>query len=244
MHRLAFIVFLAVASAAPQYFHHHQHTPLHSYLQMNHHPPYYSSEDYFGNRMFDTRRFWAELAQEMMSLDQMLQEFYNHFPKVTSEEGFQNGQYKISIPLSGFTSEDVVVKVKNHVVMVQAIHKADGGHEKHYVDIRTVPANVDVTTGTYIFENEVLNISFKVKGDIEEAVPVTEGSTVETEKEHSREEMEPHSDDTNEDENVDMKSSSDKEIISNEIPTHQQNLEATTYSVLKNDDVEFVPVPY
>lgn len=247
--------FVAAASAAPHYYSGHHRRPFH-----HHYPSRYSSDisdEIFGEHLFDTRRFWSELSHELMEIDHMLQNFHQHFPSIQSNTAIENGKYKITIPLTGFDEKDIIVKVKDEILMVQAVHKMDdkSGNERHYMDVRTLPTNIKIEGSTYSYDNEILTIEFDLKDktevgieeNTETEVKITEAPIVDNKQ--SREEMEEHGNDNVRDVEVGPKKddsidSKENELLTNEIPGRNRQVEATTYPVDLKDEVEFVPVPY
>lgn len=221
---------LAAAAAAPHYPHgpppyapeHHQH---------------FGQYDPFEEDVFDTRQFWAQMANEMRQIDEMLSRFSQSFPTMVSQAGIEGKEYKIIITLNGFEEKDIVVKAKEGFLMVQAIHKLPEGGETMYLDAKTIPNCVNVT-GTWTFEQGVLKIVFPLKNDGEGSEAVTQVAVTEvvvTEQPTTREREEMESKSTEE-----VLTGELDEMLTNEIP--QNRVEATTYSVDLKDEVEFVPV--
>lgn len=237
MFSLCLLGLLAAASAAPQYFqerphHHHHHGPhLHQgYGAL--------SDEVFGEDLFDTKRFWEGLSLEMHKFDQILTDFSRHFPSMVANQGIVGDEYQITITLTGFEEKDIVVKAREGVLMVQAVHKSEDGNQKSFMDLRTLPAYVNVT-GNWAYKNDVLKISFPLKyKPTETPVPATEEPIL-----HSREEMDPtvETDVQNADVGLE-RGDNDDAVRTNVIP--RQNVEATTYAVDLKDEVEFVPVKY
>lgn len=221
---------LAAAAAAPHYPHgpppyapeHHRH--------FGHYDP-------FAEDVFDTRQFWAQMANEMRQIDEMLATFSQRFPTMVSQAGIEGNEYKITVPLTGFEEKDIVVKAKEGFLMVQAVHKLPEGGERMYLDAKTIPNCVNVT-GTWTFEQGVLKIVFPLKSDGEESQTVTVREVVVTEQPviKDREEMESSS----REDGVTAELDERNDLFTNEIP--QNRVEATTYAVDLKDEVEFVPV--
>ncbi|XP_053615584.1 uncharacterized protein LOC128678214 [Plodia interpunctella] len=251
MYSLFFICVIAAASAAPHYGHHH-HGEFDSGSSEEFQyrpgfrrppPPNYPG---FGKTEFDTRAFWAQLATEMKQMDDMLRDFYQHFPSSVSREGIDGDQYKIIIPLSGYKEEEISVKARTGVLMVQAVQKTAEGNQRSYLDVRTLPDGIDLS-GTWSYDKDVLTIQFSLNKDAT-AKPVTELTETElptTEApNHSREEM--GQDDTDDD-NIEVGNRGDndqnRDIETNEIQS-KPPVEATTYAVDLKNEVEFVPVSY
>ncbi|XP_045459912.1 uncharacterized protein LOC123670459 [Melitaea cinxia] len=245
---IAFLAVVACASAAPHFRHHYSHRPF--YQEPFYQEPFsYDSESslerFMDSQMFDTRGFWEELSREMMGLNAMIEDLYKRFPTNLSEEKVEGNKYKINIALSGFVENEIVVKAKKGLLIIQAVHEAEHEPGKSYLDVRTLPDVVDVN-GSWTYENGLLKIVFPLehKSEVEPAVtevPVTQAP------EHSRESVE-----------FDMKTSGiqdadvgatkrvtaeDNSISTNEIP-QVQTVEATTYAVDLKGEVELVPVVY
>ncbi|XP_026756685.1 uncharacterized protein LOC113516465 [Galleria mellonella] len=234
MYAIVILSILAVATAAPHYHHHHQ--------GFNHGS---SLDRYRGveENLFDTRAFWAELENEMRQLDEMLKDFYVKFPSSVSSEGVVDNQYKIVIPLSGYQEQEIAVKAREGVLMVQAVHKYNDVSQRSYLDVRTLPESVNLT-GTWTYDKDLLTIVFPLKeGAISTENPVTVLPTTDESEEHSREEMGNDNEDA-QDADVGARGDKDAEILTNEISEKQAPVEATTYSVDLNNEVEFVPIHY
>jgi HSP20 family molecular chaperone IbpA len=236
---LYIVGFLAVASAAPRY--HSRHSPFY-------HDPGFSSARYgdfemhpsFGEEIFDTRRFWSDLESQLRQMDEMIANFHHHFPNTESTAGVDGKTYKVTIPLSGFDEKNIIVKAREGVLMVQAIHKIDEGSARSFLNVHNLPANVDIA-GVWTFENELLTVVFPLKGVTTTEAPVT--TVPVTKAPESREEMSKNDDNDNQDADVGAKDVDSKEnaINSNEI---FHGVEATTYAVDLKNEVEFVPVRY
>ncbi|CAH0405145.1 unnamed protein product [Chilo suppressalis] len=241
MIKLLVLSFLAAASAAPQ-FNHHRHSPFSQDFHND-----FDVNPYFGEEMFDTHRFWLDLELQLRQMDSMLQDFHRHFPKSTSSAGVVGHEYKVVIALPGFEEKDVIVKAREGVLMVQAVHKSDEGSHNNYIDIRTLPANVDVS-GVWTFEDGVVTIVFPIKGvSTTTEAPSTTPEMMEavTRGLGDREEMGNGNSYENDNQDADVGVShnveKDHAIRTNEI---QRGIEATTYAIDLKDEVEFVPVHY
>lgn len=232
---------IAAAAAAPHY--QHGPPPYHP----DHNPGFHRHSAFFDSDVFDTRRFWADLATEMRQLDDMLADFYKKFPAISSTQQIVGNEYRITIPLSGFAEKDIIVKAREGLLMVQAVQRLPEGGERSYLDIKTLPSTINVA-GNWIFENQVLTITFPLKeGTLTTEAPVTEVVT----ENRSREVIEKHSSD---EKDVDVgvnTNNKDNEIFTNEIPNDNRydirddnKVEATTYAVDLKGEVEFVPVRY
>ncbi|XP_059056271.1 uncharacterized protein LOC131850118 [Achroia grisella] len=230
---------LAVATAAPHYHHHHHHGFNHGQTSpLERYPG-------FGENIFDTRSFWAELENEMKQLDIMLKDFYLKFPSSVSSEGVVDNTYKITIPLVGYQERDIAVKAREGVLMVQAVHKYGEVSQRSYLDVRTLPEAI-VLNGTWTYGKDILTIEFPLKeGAITTENPITVEPSQAANEEHSREVMGNDNDDNQDaDVGVGPRGDNDAEILTNEIPDRQEPVEATTYAVDLNNEVEFVPVNY
>ncbi|XP_047985070.1 LOW QUALITY PROTEIN: uncharacterized protein LOC125225408 [Leguminivora glycinivorella] len=233
MYALVCLSLLACAFAAPQY--HFRPPPRH-----HHHEHYHGSDldDFMTDDVFDTGRFFKDFNREMEQLEKAIEELVKHFP-TQATSGLQGNQYKININLSGFDEKEISVKAREGLVMVQAVHKTEEGGERSYLDVRTLPSFVKTDTGSWTYGEDLLKIVFDVKeGTGTEVAGSTEAAVV-TEA-PDREEIESQeNDNTNQDADVGVRG--DTELITNEIPK-EQTVEATTYAVDFNNEVEFVPV--
>ncbi|GBP62986.1 hypothetical protein EVAR_44039_1 [Eumeta japonica] len=245
---LLLLASLGAVLAAPHYHdHHHGHFRGPPAPFRGHYDPF--SDDLFGGDVFDTNRFWAQLSRDLEEMERALQEFTRHFPTGTSQSGVQGNQYSINITLIGYQESDIVVKAKDCLLMIQAVHTDDGGNQRHYMDVRTLPSNVNVS-GSWTYDGQTLRIVFPLS-----ATTTTEVSTGEQNTEfsgtqapefnpevantvESKENMEPTGN-----ENVgDADVGGDRELMTNEISG--SSVEATTYAVDLKNEVEFVPVKY
>ncbi|XP_063548294.1 uncharacterized protein LOC134755680 [Cydia strobilella] len=243
MYALVCLSLLACALAAPQYYfrpppppppppHHHHH----------HHEHYHGSDldDFMTDDVFDTGRFFKDFNREMEQLEKAIEELVKHFPSQATS-GLQGNQYKININLNGFDEKEISVKAREGLVMVQAVHKTEEGAERSYLDVRTLPSFVKTESGSWTYVEDLLKIVF----DVKEGAGTTEdaGTTnaVEVTQAPDREEMESHEND-NTDQDADVGARGDTELITNEIPKGEETVEATTYAVAINNEVEFVPV--
>ncbi|XP_022821806.1 uncharacterized protein LOC111353150 [Spodoptera litura] len=240
---LVLCALVAAAAAAPHFDHPRREFMPHLHIQAR---PYMSGD------IFDTSRFWADMSREMREFEDMMSEFTRRFPTSTSQEGFEGNEYKITIPLSEFEEKDIVVKAREGLLMVQAIHNYAEGMTKNYLDVRTLPSTVNVA-GNWVFDKGVLRITFPVKSGSESpAAPVpttTEKTSFETVRPTfggSREEIESNANVGVLDADVGLgRGDRDKvtDLKTNEIP-QGNTVEATTYAVDLKDEVEFVPVKY
>ncbi|CAK1602512.1 unnamed protein product [Parnassius mnemosyne] len=242
MFKIVLLGLLASASAAP---HHYSHGPPSPF---RHGDEVGLGDRYFSNDIFDTRRFWMELSREMAMFDQLLVDFAKRFPSSVSSEGIdtETNEYKVTIPLAGFEEKDIIVKAREGLLMVQAVQKPEGGIERSYLDIRSLPNIVNVN-GSWTFNEGVLKIVFPLLSKPETEETTTKITTVVPEifKPESREEIDNQSND-NRDADVGVnRGDTDKEVelMTNVIPKRQP-VEATTYAVDLKDEVEFVPVRY
>ncbi|KAI5645068.1 hypothetical protein NE865_03042 [Phthorimaea operculella] len=241
---LCFFACLALASAAPQF----EFNPYADYLRRE---PYVktpardsSVEDFFNGQVFDTQRFWAEMAAEFQKIDQVLSELYTHFPATTSEHGIKGNEYVITMSLTGFEENDIKVKAREGVLMVQAVHKSDNGNQRSYIDVKTLPSYVNVN-GTWTYEAGILKIVFPLnsKPEISTEAVVTQAPSTESNIDvREKEEVEEtHNQNANRDADVGLEMGERDQ--DNEIPdTHVDPVEATTYAVDLKDEVELVPV--
>ncbi|KAG6441922.1 uncharacterized protein LOC115448696 [Manduca sexta] len=255
---LVFVSLLAAAAAAPQYFHqsiHHgsDYFPHHSsnyphYPNRGYFPEYQSRspfDSFFEDNIFDTRRFWSDLSTELRELDNVLADFYRRFPSSVSREGIEGHDYKITIPLNGFDEKDIIVKARQGLLMVQAVHKIEETVVKSYLDVRNLPDSVNVT-GSWVYDKGVLKITFPLKDDAVVDENKGDASEAPTTEAPSREAIEPSEDNT-EDADVglnrgdDVVASEQEHMLqTNEVPNN--TVEATTYAVDVKGDVEFVPI--
>ncbi|XP_013133359.1 PREDICTED: uncharacterized protein LOC106099373 [Papilio polytes] len=254
----AFVLFamLACVSASPHYHrsHHHGYGPPSPFgsKEFDHRgfgmEPYFGNDnDFFRDNMFDTRRFWAELSREMSMLDQFLNEFTKRFPNGVSSEGIDSktNEYKVTVPLNGFEEQDIKVKAREGVLMIQAVRSAGEVGQNSYLSMRTLPAIVNVT-GSWTFENGVLKVVFPLLSTPNEEETTTEVVTEIPEqfKPESREDTTGDDDNTDADVGVARGDvAKETELLTNEVP-HREAVEATTYAVDLKDEVDFVPVRY
>ncbi|CAH0695553.1 unnamed protein product [Spodoptera exigua] len=240
---IAFVLcaLVAAAAAAPHIDYPRREFMPHLHIQ---------ARPYLNGDIFDTSKFWADMSRELRDFDDMMNDFVRRFPTSTSQEGFEGNEYKITIPLSDFEEKDIVVKAREGLLMVQAIHIYAEGMSKNYLDVRTLPDTVNVA-GNWVFDKGVLKITFPLKsGAVTPApVPTTTQSSFETERPTfggSREEIESNVNVGVQDADVGLgRGDQDKvtELKTNEIP-QGNTVEATTYAVDLKDEVEFVPVKY
>ncbi|XP_049883277.1 uncharacterized protein LOC126378853 [Pectinophora gossypiella] len=238
MNALWFLAFLAVAAAGPM---RSQFDPFADHGN--------SDENHFGSEIFDTRRFWNEMTAELHRLDEMMNEFYKNFPVTSSESGVKGNEYIVTVNLIGYDEEDIKVKAKEGVLMIQAVHQTNDGSQSSYLDLKTLPSYVNVN-GSWTYDAGVLRIVFPLNsqpdGAATETAPVTDASNIDVRgEEHSREEMDnSHHGDAEQDADVGLETSNrDNEILTNVI-ARENTVEATTYAVDLKNEVEFVPVKY
>ncbi|CAH0727662.1 unnamed protein product, partial [Brenthis ino] len=238
MFALVLLGCLALSSAAPRHYHHPYHHHGSSYEA--------SLERYLEEEMFNTRRFWDELRREMLELDTMLADFGRYYPSSISSEQIEGNEYIITISLPNYEEKEIAVKARKGLVMVQAVHQEEGEPQRNYLDVRTLPDCVN-EAGSWSFENGVLKIVFPIakkeiaEGEVPTEAPVTEAP------QHSREDMEPTSNE-NANRNADVESDrgdlgKNTELLTNEIPKHN-SVETTTHAVDLKDEVELVPARY
>ncbi|CAB3241232.1 unnamed protein product [Arctia plantaginis] len=243
--------FIASACAAPQ-FHdgfRNRFGPPPFYPDYRHFHPARQQTAPEANNLFDTNAFWSEFSKEIKELDEMMAEFTRRFSTRMSQEGVEGNEYRITITLSGFEEKDIIVKAREGLLMIQAHHKYEEGSERNYLDIRHLPASVNVT-GTWSFDKGVLKVVFPLKEGSNpqtvESVNVVSTDFTTKKPTFDREEVvETHDDETVgvQDADVGLVEKDDREVMTNEIPDSNV-VEATTYSVDLKDEVEFVPVRY
>lgn len=221
-------------------------------------PPFFPDNRHFhlakqrtapeANNLFDTNAFWTEFSKEMKELDEMMAEFTRRFSARMSQEGVEGNEYRITITLSGFKEEDIIVKAREGLLMIQAHHKYEEGSERNYLDIRHLPSAVNVT-GTWTFDKGVLKVVFPLIEGFEtqtvESVNVVSTDFTTKRPTFDREEVENHNDKTVgvQDADVGLSKNDGRDVMTNEI-SDSNFVEATTYAVDLKDEVEFVPVRY
>ncbi|XP_050669814.1 uncharacterized protein LOC126968745 [Leptidea sinapis] len=211
---------LASVSAAPR---------GHGYHDYNE----FGMNNYFRDDMFDTKRFWEEVRREIFQ--DIMEGFTKHFPTVTSNEGIIGNEYKIKMSLNGFLEKDVAVKARKGLVMVQAVQNIAMGVQSSFLVIKSLPDYVN-ENGIWILDNGILDITF----------PLNNGTEISTSAPNfSREEIENTNviNEENADVGAERGDRDEAEITHNEMP-RESKVEATTYAVDLNDEVEFVPVRY
>lgn len=226
-----FLALVTLASAAPHYdfrphYHHHRNAD------------YGLSED-----LFDVNKLWKELESELRQMDEAIKELTKQFPITTSfNEEIVGDEYKLTIGLTGFEEKDITVKAKEGVLMIQAVHDSPDGNQRSYIDLRTLPSNINVA-GAWTYQNEVLKIEFPLlKKPDEEGTTVAPIDNETSAPIGSREVMEENGNE-NIDADVGLRGDKDREQIeTNEISSN--GFEATTYAVDLKDEVEFVPMKY
>ncbi|CAH0592760.1 unnamed protein product [Chrysodeixis includens] len=234
---------IAGACAAPQFDFAEPRSPFSQGLHFHLRP-------YTDDSLFNTQRFWADLSNELKELDDMLAALSRRFPNTVAQEGIVGKEYKIIISLPEFEEKDIVVKAREGLLAIQASHKYEGGSERNYLDVRTLPTSVNVA-GTWIFEDGILRISFPLKdGAVTPKTVQTSTEQLATTQqpnfEGSREEIETNIKETDQDADVGLSrgdTEKEVELKTNEIPDRSR-VEATTYAVDLKDEVEFVPVRY
>ncbi|XP_014364953.2 uncharacterized protein LOC106716039 [Papilio machaon] len=257
MFAIVLTALLACASAAPHYRHSHHHgygppSPFGSRDEYDlggfgMEPHFGNDNDFFRDNMFDTRRFWAELSREMSMLDQLLNDFAKRFPSGVSNEGIDKttNEYKVTVALNGFEEQDIKVKAREGLLMIQAIRNKDEAGQNSYLSVRTLPDFVNVT-GSWTYEDGVLKIVFPLISTPADGETTTEITTEIPEqfKPESREETTIGEDTKDADVGLDRGDvAKETELLTNEIP-RKEAVEATTYAVDLKDEVEFVPVRY
>nr|AKS40080.1 small heat shock protein 20.4 [Grapholita molesta] len=176
----------------------------------------------------------------MEQLETAIGELMKHFPAQTTS-GLQGSQYKININLNGFDEKEITVKAREGLVMVQAIHKSEDGGERNYLDVRSLPTFVKAESGSWTYDGNLLKVVFDVKESSSTTEVAETTESVEATQAPDREEIESQENDNTE-QDADVGVRGDTELISNEIPKREETVEATTYAVNYNNDVEFVPV--
>ncbi|CAH2102040.1 unnamed protein product [Euphydryas editha] len=233
---IVLLVIVACASAAPHYHpHHHEHF---------HNDDDFSLGKFMSGPLFDTRRFWEEMTNEMMGLSAMINELQQRFPTDLSDEKIEGNEYKITIYISGFEDKEIVVKARKGLLIVEALHKVDGETERSYLGLRTLPDAVNVN-GSWTYEKGLLKIVFPLERKSEDEPAVTQKAQ---EPEHSHEVVETNEKGTDiQDADVGIvRGDANKEssINTNEITEEKQSVEATTYAVDLKGEVELVPIKY
>ncbi|XP_011561699.3 uncharacterized protein LOC105391838 [Plutella xylostella] len=200
-------------------------------------PEYGRLSDYvYDDNVFDTHKFWSELEASLL-LEQILEDFYKHFPSRVDIAGVRGHEYQVLITIPDYEEKDIVVKARTGVLMVEAT-RAAGSDLHHYLDVRSLPAAVD-PAGKWNYNEGVLNITFPLRGPVETSSEELGTAAPATAAPRDREEMEPAGEATD-DADVGLDQDKVQDIDTNEIK--QSSVEATTYAVDMNNEIEFVPV--
>ncbi|CAB3256201.1 unnamed protein product [Arctia plantaginis] len=243
---------IASAYAAPNaipswhpYRHGNHHHGQSRFLSQYHHHSQLDSNNYF-----DTNKFWADFNKEMKNLNDMLTEFSQHFPTIVSQDSVVGNEYRITIPLSGFEVKDIIVKARKGFLMIQAHHKNSEGNENNYLNVRALPATVTVN-GKWNYDGSVLKIMFPLKEGVEtqtvESVSViSTDPTTEIPKLDRENVDQTHLEDPVNSQDADVglnRGDVDTEVKTDEFDD-RNTVEATTYAVDLQNEVEFVPIKY
>lgn len=149
MYSIVFFGLLAFVAASPRHHHHHRS----------------DYDDYFKDDIFDLRRFWREFRRDMSELENIFRRFKGN----TCSEGIVGNEYKVSIRLRGFNEDDITVKAKKGLLIIQAM-KGGPNSGKNYLDVRSLPDYVN-EIGQWTYEDGVLNIGFPITGKPPQTVP-------------------------------------------------------------------------
>lgn len=145
--------------------------------------------------------------------------------------------YKIVIFLPGFKQNEITIKIKTGLLVIQADHKSEWGLSmKSYVDFRILPEFVDVN-GVWTYEDCLLTIVIPVVGKREEKPVTTEVSVTTNQPEYTTEVAT-----TETDQKVSQAEDPDKEIVRGdqgeenivtpaEVSPGTQPVETTTYAI-------------
>ncbi|XP_045459902.1 myb-like protein I [Melitaea cinxia] len=207
-----------------EYYQHHknqqvynqQHDHQHSYQP--HYPVFDSHDDWNSN--------WKELKKEITG----------HPGKIPCEGEIENNMYKIVIFLPGFKQNEITVKVKTGLLVIQADHKSEWEPMKSYLDFRILPEFVD-GYGVWTYEHCLLTIVLPLVGKSEEEPVTTEVSVTTNQPEYSTEVAT-----TETDQNVTHAEDSDDEIVRGdqgeeniitpaEVSPGTKPVETTTYAI-------------
>ncbi|KAJ8730260.1 hypothetical protein PYW07_017298 [Mythimna separata] len=100
-----------------------------------------------------------------------MSDFSRGFPTIVPQEGVEGTEYKITISLPDFEEQDIVVKARERLLMIEANHK----DLNIYMYNTTLPDTVNLN-GNWNFEHGVLKITFPLKDGVKdgEVAAVTE----------------------------------------------------------------------
>lgn len=220
-----------------EYYQHHknqqvynqQHDHQHSYQP--HYPVFDSHDDWNSRKFMDSdvvqlKRTWKELKKEITG----------HPGKIPCEGKIENNMYKIVIFLPGFKQNEITVKVKTGLLVIQADHKSEWEPMKSYLDFRILPEFVD-GYGVWTYEHCLLTIVLPLVGKSEEKPVTTEVSVTTNQPEYSTEVAT-----TETDQNVTHAEDSDDEIVRGdqgeeniitpaEVSPGTKPVETTTYAI-------------
>lgn len=179
-----------------QQYYHHQHSYQPRY------PVFKSHDDWNSGKSID-----SDIVQQRKTWNELKKEITERPGKIPCEGQIENKMYKIVIFLPGFKQNEITVKIKTGLLVIQADHKSEWGSMKSYVDFRILPEFVDVN-GAWTYKHCLLTIVIPVVGKSEEKPVATEVSVTTNQSEYTTEVAT-----TENDQNVTHTEGTDDEIV-------------------------------
>ncbi|XP_030033256.2 uncharacterized protein LOC115449544 [Manduca sexta] len=107
-----------------------------------------------------------EFHRGMDELQRGIQNMQRNMPKSGASIEITNNHYILQVYLNGYEDKDIEVKSKPGWVMIKAIHRDQNGKDRNYLEMLSLPDNVD-PAGEWTYSQGVLKIDFKIKNSFE-----------------------------------------------------------------------------
>ncbi|XP_032525297.1 uncharacterized protein LOC116776262 [Danaus plexippus] len=128
-------------------------------LWHNTRPDQYYNDDY----NFDTGidNFWHNFNKRMDNFDNDMDNIATGLRQQTRAD-VVGDQYWVSIEMPGFNTEDILVKSKKGLLVVEAVHQGDGQPLNQYQHISDLPDFVD-EHGSWSYKYGILRVVYPLK---------------------------------------------------------------------------------
>ncbi|XP_041981268.1 uncharacterized protein LOC121734733 isoform X1 [Aricia agestis] len=132
------------------HFHHHRH----------HHCGHMDHQHQESSSNFPATTF-EDIGKAIILIDKALKKFCDENNMNITSELHGQDNYILKYQLPEFTNSDFEIKVMNRLIYTTAESK--GGNVKAFKDLRILPATIDTSQASWVFEHKTLKVYFPYK---------------------------------------------------------------------------------
>ncbi|XP_041981269.1 uncharacterized protein LOC121734733 isoform X3 [Aricia agestis] len=104
---------------------------------------------------------FEDIGKSMILIDKALKKFCDENNMNITSELHGQDNYILKYQLPEFTNSDFEIKVMNRLIYTTAESK--GGNVKAFKDLRILPATIDTSQASWVFEHKTLKVYFPYK---------------------------------------------------------------------------------